>query len=93
MKTLPLFLLLSAASFAVMLVADVVLGAKAEFLNAWSVVERLLGRAPTAGDSAVYRAVGAAGELLCVFAIHLAIGGLLTALVRLVWPAGPSAGS
>ena len=36
-----------------MLSVDYFIGAQAEFLNAYSVVERLVGKAPTAGDSLV----------------------------------------
>ena len=74
---------LSGASLLVMLAADALLGAQAEFLNAWSVVERLLGRSPTAGDSMVYRVLGAAGELAVVLVANLAIGSGLFLLLRL----------
>ena len=80
---LPLFLLLSIASLLVMVVVDYFLGAKAEFMNTWSVFERLVGRAASAGDSAVYRSLGAAGELLCVVLVNAAIGGVLTVVSRL----------
>lgn len=36
-----------------MIVVDALLNAKAEFLNAYSVIERILGRAPSAADSLV----------------------------------------
>lgn len=39
MKTLQFFLLLSAASLSVMVIVDLVLSPKAEFLNAYSVVQ------------------------------------------------------
>lgn len=82
MKTVHLFVLLSAASLIVMLLVDVVLGAKAEFLNAHSVLQRLVGQAPSAGDSLVARKLGAAGEFAVVIVANLAIGGVLTAIVR-----------
>ena len=83
-KTLYTFLGLSAASLLVMIVVDVLLGSKAEFLNAYSVVQRSIGRPPTAGDSLVARKLGALGELGVVLAANLAVGGVLTALVRLL---------
>jgi len=49
-----------------MVLIDRAIGARAEFLNAWSVVERLLGRAPRAGDSFAAIRLGALGELLVV---------------------------
>ena len=83
MKTLPTFLVLSIASLVVMIVVDVLLGPKAEFINAWSVVERLVGRDPSAGPSAVYRSLGATGELVCVVLANAIVGGVLALLVRL----------
>ena len=44
MKTIYLLIIFSALSLSVMIVVDYILGAKAEFLNAYSVVQRLLGR-------------------------------------------------
>lgn len=82
MKTGALFLLLSAASLAVMTLVDLVIGPKAEFLNAWSVVERLLGRPPSAGDSVVFAKLGAFGEAVTVVLVNAGIGGVLTWLVR-----------
>jgi hypothetical protein len=82
MKTVYLFLLLSAASLIVMVIVDVVLGSKAELLNAYSVLQRLLGQAPTAGDSLVARKLGAVGEFAVVIVVNFIIGGILTAMVR-----------
>ena len=82
MKTIHLLTVLAVASLLIMIAIDYVLGAKAEFLNAWSVIERLLGRTPAAGDSTVYQRFGAAGELACVLLVNLAIGGVLTILLR-----------
>ncbi len=67
-----------------MIAIDAVLGMKAEFLNAWSVVQRLLGQAPTAGDSLVARTWGPVAEFLAVLAANAAAGALLTALARLL---------
>lgn len=82
MKALPTFLVLSLASLFVMIAVDYRLGAKAEFINAGSVVERLVGRDASAGPSAVYRSSGAAGELVCVGFLNTVVGGVLTVLVR-----------
>ena len=81
--TLPvLFLLLTAASLLVMITVDHLLGEKAEFLNAWSVVERLSGRTPSAGDSVVYRNFGGFGELVVVLLVNSSIGAGLAFLAR-----------
>jgi hypothetical protein len=82
MKYVAVFAMLAAVSLLIMTLVDYLLGEKAEFLNAWSVIERLIGRAPASGDSEVFRQFGAAGEFACVILVNLAIGALLTALIR-----------
>lgn len=71
-------------SFVGMILIDRELGARAGVLNAWSVLERLAGRSPTAGTSLVAQRVGAFGELVVVLTANAAIGTLLAAVVRLV---------
>ena len=66
-----------------MLAIDRALGSRAEFLNAWSVVERLLGHPPTAGTSIVASRLGPAGEFISVIAANLAVGFLVALLIRL----------
>ena len=63
-----------------MIVIDYLIGPEAEFLNAWSVIERLAGL-PSTVNSLVYRELGAMGELLCVLLANMMIGALLTALL------------
>jgi hypothetical protein len=82
MRTMNLFLILSAASLLVMIATDLFLGVKAEFLNAFSAMQRLFGQVPSAGDSLVARKFGASGEFLVVLAVNLVVGGILTLLVR-----------
>lgn len=71
----------AALSVTVMTLVDRALGARASFLNAWSVVERLLGREPV-GTSQVAAAVGPVGEALLVVAVNLGIGFVLARLWR-----------
>jgi hypothetical protein len=66
-----------------MVLIDRAIGARAEFLNAWSVVERLLGRAPRAGDSFAAIRLGALGELLVVLAANTAVGTILASAIRM----------
>ena len=80
---LRLAIVLAVVSFAGMVLIDRALGSRAEFLNAWSVVERLLGRPPGAGTSVVAQHLGAPGELAAVVIANAAIGTLLAAVVRL----------
>ena len=81
MKTFALLVLLSLASCTLMTAVDYYLGAKAEFLNAFSVLSRLLGQKPSV-DSLVARKFGAIGEFVVVVVVNLVAGGLLTILVR-----------
>jgi hypothetical protein len=67
-----------------MILIDCALGARAEFLNAWSVVQRLLGRPPSAGTSVVASRLGTVGEFLVVLGANLALGALLAVVLRLV---------
>ncbi|MDX1375793.1 MAG: hypothetical protein R3357_09545 [Burkholderiales bacterium] len=82
MKSLYVFIGLSAASLLAMIVVDFIIGPKAEFLNAYSVLQRMLGEAPSAGASLVARELGALGEFGVVLAANLAVGGILTAVFR-----------
>lgn len=63
-----------------MTVVDYLMGPEAEFLNAWSVIERLAGLPPTV-DSLAYRELGAPGELICVLLANMIIGALLALLI------------
>ena len=78
-----LIVIFSVLSLVGMILIDRALGPRAEFLNAWSVVERLLGRAPTAGDSQVAQRIGALGELVVVLVVNAVVGTLFAAMVRL----------
>ncbi|MEJ2085292.1 MAG: hypothetical protein P8Y44_06390 [Acidobacteriota bacterium] len=81
---LRLTLILSGLSLTAMILIDHALGQSAEFLNAWGVVERLLGRSPAAGTSLVASRLGAIGELMLVLLVNLGIGALLALTVRLI---------
>jgi hypothetical protein len=47
------------------------------------VIERILGRAPSAGESLVAQKLGPFGELAVVLAANLVVGGILAGVVRL----------
>ena len=83
MRTLLIFLTLSAVSLIVMIIVDMVLGSRAEFLSAFRVVNRNLGQTPSHGESLVAQKLGAFGEFVVVLAVNLIIGGILTMLVRI----------
>ncbi len=80
MVSLPLTL--SLLCLVAMVLVDRALGARAEFLNAWSVVERLLGRSPSAGVSQVAARFGEVAELVAVVASNLLCGLALAGLWR-----------
>lgn len=77
-----LALLLSSLSLIAMVVIDRALGARAGYLNAWSVVERLLGRSPSAGTSLVAARTGGLGELVVVVVANPLLGTLLAGVAR-----------
>jgi len=76
------FLALWVSCLLIMLGIDFYLGASAEFLNAWSVVERAFGREPSAGDSAIYRSFGAIGEAFGVLLATFFVASLLLIVFR-----------
>lgn len=82
MPTTYLFLGFSAASLVVMTLVDFMIAPKAEFLNAYSVFQRMVGQTPSVGDSLVAQKLGAFGELGVVLLANAAVGGILTAVVR-----------
>jgi len=75
---------LAVLSLTTMIVVDRRLGDRAEFLNAWSMVERLLGRTTSAPPSVVASRLGAGGELVVVVAVNLTAGYLLAWLAGLL---------
>lgn len=80
MKAIYLLSVFSLASTIIMVVVDLLLGARNEFLNAYSVLQRMFGQTPFAGDSPVAQKIGAMGEAAAVF-VDSAIGAALTAIV------------
>ena len=76
------FFTLSIISLIFMVIIDFAIGPKAEFINAFSVLERFVGRSPSAGESLVAGKIGPWGELGVVLLVNLAIGGILAGLSR-----------
>ncbi len=79
-----MFLAASAASWVAMVAIDFLLGPRAEFLNAYSVVQRLAGRPPANDVSLVAQTIGPAGEFAVVVVANLAIGGIFTSVAKLL---------
>ncbi len=63
---------------------DYLIGNKAEFLNAWSVWQRIFGVEPTVYDSYVFNHLGQIGELSVVLASTLALAVIVTLIIRLM---------
>ena len=83
MKGLKLYLLLTLFSLSIMAVVDYLLGDKAEFLNAWSVMQRLFGVNTDAGNSIVYQHYGQLGELVCVLVANMIFAAILMLIVHI----------
>jgi hypothetical protein len=82
MKTLALFVALCSASTLTMIFVDYMLGPRAEFLNAFSALERLLGREPSIPESMIASKFGQPGEVVAVLVVNLLVSGILTILLR-----------
>lgn len=65
-----LLLALWGISLITMTFVDYVIGGKAEFINAWSVWQRMVGATPSAGDSLLYNHIGALGEFIAVLLMN-----------------------
>lgn len=74
-----------AISLFVMIIVDYIIGPKAEFLNAYSVVQRLVGQIPTHDESMVALYLGSIGEFVVVILVNFSVGALLTIFFRIVF--------
>lgn len=81
-KTSSRFALFSLLSCSVMVVADYFLGPKAEFLNAFTALQRIVQQEPRIAKTLVAREFGETGELLAVIAVNLIIGAIATAVTK-----------
>ena len=80
-ETIYTILLCFVFSLIVMTAIDYSIGDQAEFINAWSVVERFSGKSPSAGNSLTYDKVGQIGEAVVVATINLVSGFFLAWLI------------
>ncbi len=69
------------ASLGIMVVIDYVLGAEAEHLNAWVIINRLFGNPTTVGDSLAIRQFGLAGATLLMLVANFVFGFVLIKLL------------
>ena len=88
MKTLfsyPILIYVAAgiACLCIMIIIDYVLGAAAEHLNAWAIVNKLLGRDSGIADSLAMRHLGLTGATLLMLIANALFGVALIHLIQL----------
>lgn len=71
------------ACLGIMIIIDYLLGAEAEHLNAWVIINRLFGRDIGIGDSLAIRHFGLAGATFLMLLANMLFGGILIQLLRL----------
>ncbi len=77
-----IYLAASVACHLIMILVDYLLGPEAEFLNAWVIVNKLIGRETGVGDSMVMKQVGLMGATLIMIFVNTAIGASLVQISR-----------
>lgn len=79
-----LYLVAGFASLCIMIIIDFLLGAEAEHLNAWVIVNRLFSRNIGIGDSLAIKQFGLIGAIFIMVAVNMVFGAILMQLLRLV---------
>ena len=74
----------TAVSVCIMIIVDYVLGAEAEHLNAWVIVNRLLGIETSVGDSLAIRHFGLAGATALMIGINFLFGSALIQIINII---------
>lgn len=76
-----IYIVASLTSLGIMIVIDYVLGAEAEHLNAWVIINRLFGYSDAIGDSLAIRQFGLFGATLLMLALNTVFGFVLVKLL------------
>ena len=89
MKTLlsypfSIYALATLGAICIMIIIDYILGAEAEHLNAWVIVNRLFGNETTIGDSLAIRHFGLAGATFIMLAVNTIFGVVLIQFIKLI---------
>lgn len=89
MKTLfhypiSIYCIAAVAALCIMIIADYLLGAEAEHLNAWAIINRLFGVETGIPNSMAIRHLGLVGATFLMLAINTLLGVILVQLMRLV---------
>ncbi|NJO88131.1 MAG: hypothetical protein HC831_03560 [Chloroflexia bacterium] len=69
-----IYLAAGMACLCIMIIVDYILGAEAEHLNAWVIINRLLGNSTEIGDSLAIRHLGLIGTTLSCFWLTHCLG-------------------
>ncbi|MDF0716837.1 hypothetical protein PY092_11805 [Muricauda sp. 334s03] len=80
---LAIYLVAGIACMAIMIIVDYILGAEAEHLNAWVIVNRLFGNDIGIADSLAIRKLGLLGAFFVMVLVNTFLGAVLIQLVRL----------
>ncbi|MCB0658004.1 MAG: hypothetical protein KDC57_17785, partial [Saprospiraceae bacterium] len=78
-----IYLIAGIACLCIMILVDYILGAEAEHLNAWVIINRFAGNASAIGDSLAIRKLGLWGAGLLMVIINGLLGILLIQFIRL----------
>ncbi|WP_424961833.1 hypothetical protein [Ekhidna sp.] len=78
-----IYAIAAVASVCIMIIIDYILGAEAEHLNAWVIVNRLIGNKTTIGDSLAIQHFGLVGATFIMLAINTVFGAVLIQLIKL----------
>ena len=80
---LTIYVVAAIASLCIMIIVDYILGAEAEHLNAWVIINKLFGKETALGDSLAIRHLGLTGATLLMLFTNTVFGFVLIQLIRL----------
>lgn len=78
-----IYVVAGVAALCIMIIIDYLLGAEAEHLNAWVIVNRLVGNDIGIPDSLAIRQLGLYGAALAMLVVNGVFGAILIQLLRL----------
>lgn len=79
---LSIYVVAGIASLGIMMLVDFILGPEAEHLNAWAIVNKLVGQDSGIPDSLAIRKFGLMGATLAMLALNFLFGAILVNLVK-----------
>jgi hypothetical protein len=80
---LMIYAVAAVACLCIMIIIDYILGAEAEHLNAWVIINCLLGRETGIGDSLAIKHLGLAGATIVMLLMNTIFGAMLIQLIKL----------